>query len=561
MDIIKNSLSILFFLLLSFTTFAIQTEPSHYLIILKGIDEQSSVLDEIFNKEANDSKNIYQKLGFKVIVLSDNLKTFSAANFIATLSNIKNAKEVHILLLHHGIAYSRKGFVIGSTSAAIEGDDFKKSITNLKNNNPEVKVYIPSLSCYSGALANLFSDTMGVMVLPSTGWNRETVLTNGTENTPTANLYKALMNNQDYLAEQFSLCFNLIVFLTHEGILISAIINDDDQNKTYYQQELPLRRTQSELFLETWCDSQKNGDVSTTKPLCTINESAQINSTIPENLKKIMLQEFKNSNTTKINKIRDLYSKVKCDSIPKDDNLITELNNLKTEVSRKFITQLATNLENLTLENYSKNATILQTEDIAKQQLGILPKNKEEKVPVYTQKMLDDYKDLGRNLITTFKTNCLNNSFTPENQFSDNEPGYGNCKTFITYALKPLITTISPQLVTNNENETDATDLKSKLYPSPKTPTDKIFTEFNRNLLNLLKNYTEPIYFEDLIDLLSMNLPSQKEYCRYVKGSLTELANDQACIETFKRSAAEADWLRYLDIYNLSHRTLKEKEQ
>ncbi len=524
------------------------------LVILLGNDSSDPRLTSSFEAVAKQARQIYGK-DFDIKELSQSKGNLTPADLAATLGALRGTPELHLLMVDHGIANAKREFKFQS-DPPIYGTQIKDAIVKAIQNNPGMRVYIPSDSCYGGALGDQLADIPGVLMLPSVGNDRPNLLDPNAS--PTQNLLSKLANHQDYAAAEEYTWSKQLPFLTSSAGAVASVTGTDDLPMP--MRELSLLRTGSELFLETWCASEENKNSLQSSGFCVRTDLGS-NIQIPEGLKDVSMMELQSSSRSHLAQVQKARAQIGCGDKVADDPAVAEFQKLRTVQVKKLFETLASKIDTISLDDFKKNLTAGYEDDIKRVQKGILVgitvdqiNDDINRVANLTPANMAKFQAETRAMMKNFKDGCLQSeNFEPARElplvFGGNSPA--KCGEYFTYSLEDSFKRFDP------EDFKNPIDRWNNYISMPGGALSDSFKGFAATSLLAAKKGTEGrVYRNDVANLIGMEIPQLKDYCALVDGSIAEYKHDLGCMDQFRKSASSNDWSRFLDLYSLSHRTL-----
>ena len=534
---------------------SIAADESRVLIILKGHDSKSAFINHNFEEQSQQAKNLYKKLGFKVIELDEGEETLTGERLTSTLTALKAAKEVHIVVLEHGISDYGKTFNLQTESQNISGDIIKNALEKMIEENPNVKIYMPILSCYAGALIEKLANLPGFLSLSSSSWNRPTI-TSDNEN-PIKNLFDSLSNHNEYNAAEEFAWKKQFKLLTTPLVSIS-LFSYIGQNSLLPMPmgELPLPKTQSELFLNAWCSENVDVIKKEVSENCPRLKSVSVH--VSDDMKNVLLKIIGENSSLHAIEIEGLSLQLGCDSFVPPNPDTAKLDAFLMKAVGKLIGNLEGDIEKISFPELKKNMFDGAQEDLKKIQMKIAKKEDDEESLKMKMKSIEEMnpysfaleKSKSMSDIRTFKDYCLN---SVGESIANGRKAV--CKKYFN-ELQGLFRSFSPKRMTDPSSDDGGFEPKI----SSEISLRDYFAAYSHQFIEKLKkDVGSEVYFDDLSTGFEIKLPEIKEYCKIVKGSLEEADRDRKCMQEFKKGAPPEAWARLLEIYNLSHRSLQKE--
>lgn len=479
------------------------------LLILNA--PNGGLADQVFDLEKKKAIDLYVKAGFKFVELTNN--EISKTNILKAV-NQKNLVEFHVLMLTHGNTDSNHEFLLytghydekSHEEVTISGFDLKQVFQHIIAVHPGVRIYVPSSTCHAGALGDELADVPGVLSLSSGGADSDVITVrkserdNGTVelHNPVVSMFTTLDKHGDYSTATAKAWQDQL-----QGLLqADTALYIANSRASGDLKELPLLRTGPELFLETWCAADQKE--SWAEDQFCLTESN--NPPVPEPLKIGAIEQTVSTTHSRLHELELLRALLKC-----SEPTLTDKSDLDA-------------LSSVAL--FKRGLTWL------KERAQTLPEPK---------------KTNYEKSIFFIENYCLSHPDLIEKPSSNL-----NCDLYSIFSSSIKID--FPKI--NLTPSADVLSNFSSTHLLGATLTKDTFQKYEKAYALDMKSILDkwPLYAGGMI--ADPQIPDLKDYCGAVEGSIKQYQADLSCEDRFKSKATVNAWSRYLDLLNLSQRTL-----
>jgi hypothetical protein len=522
-------------------------------------DKNDNGVGETMREDFSLAKGLYEKAGFTVVVVDPPDEKHSLdENLKSALSRVKHPTVVHLMFITHGNADSKHEFstaiqpdkavnmdeewtnwFLGKThpdrkklngNFVLTGTQIKDALRDLIRQNPRMPVYIPTLSCYSGALGQQLADLPGVLPLLSSGATWETDIYSGGKGDPLRTMLESWASHESFEASQEQAWEKQLGLYRHGDYAIS-IATDKVIGKA---DQLHLLRTEPQLFIESWC-ARRRKIAWASKQFC-IDRSQELSTSIPEGLKVQAIQSAQQKNQDHLKQFEDIKSKIRCEGAK--DTVKTEFYLLEKQNIAQTLEILKSKASGISLDEFKKNA---------KKYAEYRP-DPDRTNNNYAQLRDADERVLKRERARTlkklelFKKICGAPPYAPgKNLRIDNSNS--SCSTAFV-DLRGDIMLFFPDLEQDVLHE-------NLPYPETAELDDKTFDNYGKSINQKLVEVAKQSPYRAGVRALEMEMPSLKDFCALVDKSISETREDIECTKDFQASANIPEWGRYLEILSL----------